>query len=134
MSAGSIAPPRRRVGRRGPLEMSLRRKTMAYALLIGWTIVVLFPIYWLAITSLKQPIQVDSGPVYVPFLDFKPTLDAWKYILVDLQNDTLRPYVNTVVVGVVSATVALALGSTAAYALVRFEYLPRIGVVALFIG
>jgi multiple sugar transport system permease protein len=134
MSAGSVAPVRRRSGRRGPLEMSRGRKVVAYALLIGWTIVVLFPIYWLAITSLKQPIQVDNGPVYVPFLDFKPTLDAWKYILVDLQNDTLRPYINTVVVGVISATVALALGSTAAYALVRFDYRPRVGVVALFIG
>ena len=70
----------------------------------------LFPLYWLAITSLKQPIDVDSGPVYLPGVDFKPTLDAWKYILVDLQSDTVRPYVNTVVVGLSSALIALILG------------------------
>jgi len=96
--------------------------------------VVLFPLYWLAVTSLKQPIQVDSGPVYIPFVDFQPTLDSWHYIFYDLRNDTLRPYINTVVVGLTSSLLALALGSTAAYALVRFQYRPRLGAIGLFIS
>ena len=50
-------------------------------------------------TSFKTPYEVDKGPFYIPFVDFQPTLDAWKYILFDLGNDTLRPYVNTVIVG-----------------------------------
>ena len=77
---------------------------------------------------------MDKGPFYIPFVDFQPTLDAWHYILVELGNDTLRPYVNTVVVGLTSAVIVLILGSMAAYALVRFTYRPRIGIIGLFIG
>ena len=71
----------------------------AFCLLCGWALVVLLPIYWLAVTSVKTPYQVDKGPFYIPFVDFQPTLDPWRYILVELGNDTLRPYVNTVIVG-----------------------------------
>ncbi|HEV8488677.1 MAG TPA: carbohydrate ABC transporter permease [Candidatus Limnocylindrales bacterium] len=120
--------------RRSAVDLGARSKLVAYILLIAWTTVVLFPLYWLVVTSLKQPIQVNSGPVYLPFADFQPTLENWRYIFVDLRSDTLRPYVNTVVVGLTSALIALALGSSAAYALVRFRYRPRIGVIALFAG
>src|SRR6266545_1646811 len=53
-----------------------------------------------SITSFKLPIQVNKGPVYLPFVDFHPSLDAWHYIFVDLRDDTLRPYVNSVVAAV----------------------------------
>jgi multiple sugar transport system permease protein len=109
-------------------------KLAAYLVLCGWAAVVLFPLYWLVITSFKLPIQVNSGPVYLPFVDFQPSLDAWRYIFVDLRSDTLRPYVNTVVVALGSSTLALALGSAAAYALIRFPYKPRVGVIALLAG
>ncbi len=109
-------------------------RLVAYLVLGGWAVVVLFPLYWLAITSFKLPIQVNAGPVYLPFVDFQPSLDAWRYIFVDLRNDTLRPYLNTVVVAVGSSTLALLFGSAAAYALIRFPYRPRVGVVALFAG
>jgi multiple sugar transport system permease protein len=117
-----------------PLDLAPWQKLLAYVPLIGWTLVVLFPLYWLVVTSFKLPVQVNSGPKYIPFVDFQPTLENWRYILVDLQSDTLRPYVNTVVVGLTSSIIALALGSAAAYALVRFTYRPRIGVIGLFIG
>src|SRR6476469_6310636 len=107
---------------------------VSYVLLGGWAAVVLFPLYWLVVTSFKQPLQVNSGPVYLPYIDFQPTLDNWHYIFFDLRNDTLRPYINTVVVALTSSVLALALGGSAAYALVRFRYQPRLGVIGLFIG
>jgi multiple sugar transport system permease protein len=109
-------------------------KLAAYLILGCWALVVLFPLYWLAITSFKTPLQVNAGPVYLPFVDFEPTVDAWRYIFVDLRSDTVRPYVNTVVVALGSSTLALLFGSAAAYALIRFPYRPRVGVIALFIG
>jgi multiple sugar transport system permease protein len=120
--------------RANPTDLAPWQKLLAYVLLIGWTLVVLFPLYWLVVTSFKLPIQVNSGPKYLPFVDFQPTLENWRYIFVDLRNDTLRPYVNTVVVGLSSSVIALTLGSAAAYALVRFNYRPRVGVIGLFIG
>ena len=108
---------------------------LAYLALGVWTVIVLFPIYWLVVTSLKIPIQVSDGPFYIPFVDFQPSLHAWDYILAgDLSNDTLRTYSNTLIVAPTSALIALLLGTTAAYALVRFEYRPRVGAILTFIG
>jgi multiple sugar transport system permease protein len=120
--------------RHSATDLSPPAKFGAFVLLLIWAFVVLFPVYWLFVTSFKTPYQVDKGPFYFPFIDFQPTLDAWKYILFDLGNDTLRPYLNTVIVGLTSSVIALILGSLAAYALVRFTYRPRVGIVGLFIG
>ena len=108
---------------------------VSYILLGLWTLVVLFPLYWLVVTSLKLPIDVNTGPYYIPFVDFQPSLHAWEYVLVgDLSRDTFRPYLNTVIVAFVSATLALLLGTAAAYALTRFRYNPKLGTILLFIG
>ena len=119
--------------RRSAADLSAPQKVVAFVLLLGWTAVVLFPIYWLVVTSFKTPYQVDKGPFYVPFVDYQPTLDAWRYILVELGNDTLRPYLNTVIVGLTSSLIALILGSATAYALVRFTYRPKVATIGLFI-
>ena len=89
--------------RRSATDLSVPAKFVAFLLLLGWAVVVLLPIYWLVVTSFKTPYDVDKGPFYIPFVDFQPTLDAWRYILVELGNDTLRPYVNTVIVGLASS-------------------------------
>jgi multiple sugar transport system permease protein len=120
--------------KRTVLDLSPRAKVVAYTIMIAWAIVVLFPLYWLVLTSFKQPIQFTGGTYYIPFVDFQPTLDNWKYILVDVGSDTYRPYVNTIVVGITSASIALVLGSLAAYGLVRYRYRPRVGVIALGLG
>jgi multiple sugar transport system permease protein len=120
--------------RRSAVDPGPGMKLFSYLVLIFWSFVCLFPLYWLFITSFKLPIQVDAGPKYLPFVDFQPSLHAWQYMLVTIGNDTWRPYVNTVIVATTSAVLALVIGSTAAYALVRFRYRPKIGVIALFIG
>jgi len=107
---------------------------VSYVLLGAWAVVVLFPLYWLVVTSLKTPLEVNSGPFYLPFRDFKPTLESWRYIFVDLREDTFRPYLNTVVVGLTSTALTLLLGSMAAYGLVRMRYRVRLGAVASFVA
>jgi len=119
--------------KRTALDLSPPAKVAGYASLIVWAIIVLFPIYWLVITSLKLPIQVAAGPFYIPGIDFTPTFDNWHYILVDRFSDTVRPFANTIIVALCSSTLALILGSSGAYALVRFHYRPRIGVIAIWI-
>lgn len=120
--------------RRSLFSPSLASAIFSYLALGAWTVVVLFPLYWLIVTSLKTPLDVSQGPVYLPFVDFQPVSYAWHYIFVDLGNDTLRPYINTVIVSLVSSTLALLLGTTAAYGLVRFNYRPRLGAILLFLG
>ncbi len=106
----------------------------SYILLFAWAFVVLFPLYWLAVTSLKTPLDVNDGPFYIPWRDFQPNLENWRYIFVDLGPDTFRPYTNTVVVGLTSTTITLILGSMAAYGLVRMRYQVSFGAIASFVA
>ena len=63
--------------RQDPLDISPRAKLLSYILLTFWAIVVLFPLYWIVVTSIKIPLDVETGPVYLPFVDFQPTLQHW---------------------------------------------------------
>ena len=123
----------RRRGSVSSTTISLPAMFGSYILLFAWAFVVLFPLYWLAITSLKTPLDVNSGPFYIPWHDFKPNLDSWHYIFVDLGPDTFRPYTNTVVVGLTSTTITLLLGSMAAYGLVRMRYRVSLGAIGSFV-
>jgi multiple sugar transport system permease protein len=119
------------LARRSTMDLSPRAKLVAYLILGFWTLIVLFPLYWLAVTSFKLPVHVFAGPKYIPWVDFKPTLSNWRYIFGPLRNDTLRPYENSVVVTLLSSAFALLLGSAAAYGLARFRYQPKLGTIGL---
>ena len=114
------------------LSMTLSRRlrmTLTYTLLIVWTVICLFPIYWLVITSIKQPIAVFQGPKYFPWVDFKPTLDAWKFLLTGpTSRQVIRSWTNSAILAIGSAALAVALGALAGYGLTRFRYrVPGLG-------
>ena len=106
-------------------------KLVTYLLLFVWTLVVLVPLYWVLITSFKGPGEVDNGPFYIPFVDFAPSLQAWDFML--LQNNTLGPYWNSVVVALVSTFLSVLIGSLAAYSLVRIRFQVKLAAVAIFV-
>jgi multiple sugar transport system permease protein len=112
-------------------EQAPAARVITYALLILWALVVLVPPYWVLITSLKGAGEVDNGPFYIPFVDFTPSLDAWDFML--LQNYTLGPYLNSVVVALVSTVLAVLIGSLAAYSLVRIRFQVKLAAVAIFL-
>ena len=130
MSVMSVIRRRRRSV--STTSVSFPMMVASYVVLFAWTFVVLFPLYWLAITSLKTPLDVNNGPFYIPFRDFQPNLDSWHYIFVDLGPDTFRPYMNTVVVGLTSTTITVFLGAMAAYGLVRMRYRVSLGAIGSF--
>jgi multiple sugar transport system permease protein len=113
-------------------SVALVPKLGTYAVLALWTLIVLFPLYWVLVTSFKIEVQVDSGPYYLPFIDFKPTLEAWSFML--LKNNTLGPYLNSIVVALASTLMALLIGSLAAYALVRIRFQVKLAAVLTFIA
>jgi multiple sugar transport system permease protein len=59
-------------------RMSPASRVVVYVLLFLWTLFVLFPIYWVIITSFKDAAAVNQGPYYIPFVDFQPNLNAWR--------------------------------------------------------
>ncbi|MEZ4672508.1 MAG: carbohydrate ABC transporter permease [Anaerolineae bacterium] len=118
-----------------PFRLSPRWMLISYAILGLWAFIVLFPLYWLFVTSFKLPIDVSSGPKYIPFVDFQPSLHAWEEMLVTNGPDYVgRPYTMTLIVGLNSALASLVIGSGAAYALTRFQYRPKPGLIVTFVG
>ncbi len=114
-------------------KMSPAGKVIVYSLLVFWSGFVLFPLYWVAITSLKLPIDVNSGPAYLPWIDFKPNLHAWRELVVDEWAETFKPYRNSVIIAFFSTISTMSIGSMAAYALARIEYKPKFGTIILFV-
>ena len=80
----------------------------------------LFPIYWVAITSFKDIYIIDKAPTYIPFVDFTPSLDAWRFILADPYENLLLRAVNSIVIGFTSTLATLVIGGMLVYGLTRF--------------
>ena len=108
------------------MKKSRRRRivrVVTYVLLSVWAFIALFPLYWLLITSFKQPIAVFQGPKYLPWIDFQPTLNAWKFLLTGPSHiAVLRDWRNSAIEAITSALLAVSIGSMAGYALTRFKY------------
>ncbi|MEZ5754616.1 MAG: carbohydrate ABC transporter permease [Paracoccaceae bacterium] len=101
-----------------------------YGVLILWTVICLFPIYWTITTSFKMAPNVMKGNM-IPWVDYQPAWLGWRSL--GLSPDTsgnestvraefMKRFVNSAVISVTSSALAVALGSLAAYGLSRFSY------------
>jgi len=101
-----------------------------YALLIVWTIIALFPIYWTLSTSMKLGRDVTQGHL-IPGIDFMPAWKGWQslglspdtiFATSNVREEFLKKFVNSVICSVGASFFAIVLGSLAAYGLSRFDY------------
>ena len=83
---------------------------------IAWT---LFPLYWAFINSIKFPYDV-YGTKWIPWLQFDPTAKYWRELLA--QREIRTALKNSFIISVGAATLALFLGTLAAYGLARFRF------------
>ena len=100
-------------------------KILTYALLVFWSLVCLFPLYWIAVTSLKGDPEIMRGPYYLPFVDFTPSLDAWVDVLTYANDHLLLRFFNSAVVAITSTLLTVLFGGMAVYGLTRFRYSVR---------
>lgn len=103
-------------------QATFLKHSLTYLIFIIWGFTVAFPLYWVIITSFKLPVAVNARTTYIPWVDFQPALDAWYYILVEIRNQVIKPLLNSIIIANSAALFALALGTLAAYGLVRFNY------------
>ena len=105
-------------------------RIVIYGVLILWTIICLFPIYWTITTSFKRAPDVMQGNI-IPWVDFVPNWLGWRSL--GLSPDTignestvraefLKRFWNSSITALASSTLAVVLGSLAAYGLSRFSY------------
>ncbi len=129
---------RRMVAPASPFRPSPLTMIASYLVLGVWSLFVLFALYWLFITAFKTPGDVNNGARYLPFGDYQPSLDAWREMLLEpgtnnFSGFVLRPFFNTLIVGLLSSLFALLLGASTSYALTRFTYRPKWGLIGLFV-
>jgi multiple sugar transport system permease protein len=96
-------------------------KTLSYAVLGGLAVVVLFPFYWMTITSFKTEEQMRS---IVSMFWPKPfAIENYQQLLA--KTEFAAWYGNSVFVAVSSTLLATAVGTIGAYALARLKFLGR---------
>ena len=112
------------------MKSDLGEKILIYGILLFWTFICLFPIYWTATTSFKTAASVTQG-LLIPWVDFEPAWKGWKNL--GLSPDTiltesnpreefLARFFNTAIISSSASALAVILGSFAAYGLSRFNY------------
>ncbi len=95
------------------------RANWRYVPLVAWAVFVAFPLYWVVITAFKDNSSIYNGVRWLPFVDYRPTVSAWRAILGG-SNSVLMPLLHSLIIVTVSTVIALALGSMAAFGLARF--------------
>ncbi|MEP4196959.1 MAG: carbohydrate ABC transporter permease [Aliishimia sp.] len=101
-----------------------------YAALLTWAVICLFPIFWTITTSFKLAPDVMKGNL-IPWVDFTPRWKGWESIGISprligevstVREEFFKRFWNSTVISISSSTLAVVLGSLAAYGLSRFNY------------
>lgn len=107
------------------------RKALTYLALSVWAVVVLFPFYWMVLTSLKSYGAYNSE--HVPaFFTLSPTLENYEqaFTAVPLGGYLL----NTLIFAVITTAVMVVVSTLAAYAFARLRFRGRDLVFGLFLS
>ncbi|WP_407660676.1 carbohydrate ABC transporter permease [Kaistia defluvii] len=135
MKAQNAMAPRYQAYREPPSELVSNSKRIAgkvaiYTLLILWTFIALFPIYWTITTSFKVAVDVTQGHM-IPWYDYTPDWRGWRSIGLSpdtifststVREEFMKRFLNSAIMSIGASLLAVILGSLAAYGLVRFDY------------
>ena len=106
-------------------------KTVTYALLAIWAIVVLFPFYWMLLTSIKSYSAYSSE--YIPkFYTLAPTLQ--NYVDAFTTVPLADYFLNTVIFTVATTAMMLVVTVLAAFAFARLEFRGKDLAFTLFLA
>lgn len=90
---------------------------VTYSIVSILALIMLFPIIWLFLQSLKQPLDTIAQP---PKFVFLPTLDNFKEVL--SRPGIIKSFVDSLTIALCSVGLAIAVGAPAAYSFARFKY------------
>ena len=86
-----------------------------YLVVAGMALVVLFPFLWMLSSSFKTQVDIIAWP---PKIFFTPTLQNYQKVFGE--QDFLKYFLNSTIVGTAAVGLSLALGLPAAYSIARF--------------
>lgn len=116
---------------RAALRRDRARKTVTYTGLVLWGIMVLFPFYWMVLTSVKGYGAYNSE--YIPqFFTLSPTFE--NYIHAFTAVPLARYFVNTLIFTIVTTAIMLVVTVLAAFAFARLNFRGKDLVFTLFLS
>lgn len=104
--------------------MTRHKRSTAESILVGGILIiaiawVVLPFYWALLNSIKKPADTFADS-WIPFLQFQPTLEHWTAELAI--PETQQALLNSTTIALGAATLAILIGTPAAYALARFRF------------
>ena len=117
-------------GSAGAFIMRTSGRVLIYGALMLWTFVALFPLYWTLSTAFKLGRDVTQGHL-IPWVDFAPSWKGFQslglspdtiFAISNVRAEFLNKFTNSVIVSVGASSIAVVMGSLAAYGLSRFDY------------
>ncbi len=106
-------------------------KTLTYILLTFWGIVVLFPFFWMVLTSIKSYGEYNSE--YIPkFYSSNPTIQ--NYLDAFTQVPLAQYFLNTLIFTVITTAVMLVVITLAAFAFARLEFKGKDALFVVFLS
>ena len=106
-------------------------KTVVYVLLTLWALMVLFPFYWMILTSLKSYGSYNSE--YIPkFITLTPTLQ--NYVSVFTEVPLARYFLNTLLFTLITTGLMMIVIIPAAFAFARMNFRGKDLVFTLFLA
>ena len=106
-------------------------KTVVYVLLAIWALVVLFPFYWMILTSIKGYGAYNAEQI-PQFFTLSPTLEH--YVTAFTEVPLMRYFVNTVIFTVATTALMLVVIVPAAFAFSRLEFRGKNLLFTLFLA
>ena len=107
------------------------KTVLTYVLLVLWGLIVLFPFYWMVLTSLKSYSSYNSE--YIPkFYTLSPTLQNYADVFTEVPLG--RYLLNTLIFTVLTTAVMVVVAVLAAFAFARLKFKGKNLVFALFLS
>jgi multiple sugar transport system permease protein len=101
----------------------MKRSAWLWPAVLGvWSVIVFFPLYWMAITAFKERPDVFPLPTFIPWVDFNPTLSAFDQIFGLYRSQLVNGLKNSAIASLLGASIATFVGALAGYALARFRF------------
>jgi sn-glycerol 3-phosphate transport system permease protein len=98
------------------IRFGLTRRVAVHALMLSLSLVAVFPVFWMVVSSLKPENEILSARLW----PMAPSLDNYVFVLT--QIPMLRMLANTTIVAAATAVLQVVTGLLAAYAFVRWRF------------
>ena len=116
-----------------PLRRGANLKPLTYILLTLWALIVLFPFYWMLLSSLKST-AAYNGELTPSFFTLHPTLENYTAAFQSQDEPLGRYLLNTLIFTVITTASMMVVIVLAAFAFARLKFRGRNVLFALFLS